>query len=77
MTPKEKAQELVSNMYGCEVKDLEHVSIQFNDGYCIAKDSAIIAVNEIIKALRKDLPEIGKGKGYYQQVKQEIEKLSI
>ena len=40
-----------------------------------AKICALIAVHEIIKALRKDLPEIGKGKGYWQEVKKEIEKL--
>ena len=40
-----------------------------------AKQCALIAVHEIIKALRKDLPEIGLGKGYWFSVKQEIEKL--
>lgn len=40
-----------------------------------SKQCAIIAVDEIIKALRKDLPEIGLGKGYWYDVKQEINKL--
>lgn len=40
-----------------------------------AKECAIILVNHIINALRKDLPEIGLGKGYWHDVKKEIEKL--
>ena len=39
------------------------------------KQCALIAVEEIIKALRKDLPEIGLGKGYWYSVKQEIENI--
>jgi hypothetical protein len=66
MTPKEKAIELVDKYYWT-----------FGDGYLGEQhiQCALIAVQEIIKALRKDLPEIGLGKGYWASVKQEIEKL--
>ena len=65
-TPKEKAEELFDKFD----------SILFKE-YCNleAKKCALIAVGEIIKALRKDLPEIGLGKGYWHSVKQEIDKL--
>jgi hypothetical protein len=64
--PKEKAEELVGKMClnDCTDENIER-----------AKQYALIAVNYIIKALRKDLPEIGLGKGYWYSVKQEIEKL--
>jgi predicted N-formylglutamate amidohydrolase len=39
-----------------------------------AKEIALKLVKHIIKALRKDLPEIGQGKGYWSEVKKEIEK---
>ena len=70
MTAKEKAEEMVKKMW-------LHGSAQ--DGPWMdkdmAKECALIAVNEIIKALRSDLPEIGKGKGYWAEVRKEIEKL--
>lgn len=40
-----------------------------------AKQFALIAVDEIIKALRKDLPEVGLGKGYWFNVREEIKKI--
>lgn len=65
LTPKEQAKELFDTFLNCDVL-MDRVN---------AKICALIAVHEIIKALRKDLPEIGKGKGYWQEVKKEIEKL--
>jgi hypothetical protein len=64
MTPKEKAKELLDKMQLDWACDSCH-----NDW---TKECALIAVEEIIKALRKDLPEIGLGKGYWYSVKQEI-----
>jgi len=64
--PKEKAEELVA-IFRFISHDLDDIANH--------KDCALIAVHEIIKALRKDLPEIGLGKGYWFSVKQEIEKL--
>lgn len=71
MTPKEKAKELVEKF--------TFASIYFANGYdgalLNAKTCALIVVDEIIKTFRKDLPEIGLGKGFWYNVKQEIEKL--
>lgn len=68
MTPKEKALELVEKMH--IETDIIYVMSKSQ-----AKKCALIAVSEIIKALRKNLPEIGLGKGYWHSVKQEINKL--
>ena len=69
MTAKDKAEELV----------LKYLRIDNNTkgwfNTYIAKQCAIIVVEEIIKALRSDLPEIGKGKGYWSDVRCEIENI--
>lgn len=67
MKSKEKSDELYWKYYQL-VADCSHPEEK-------AKECALIAVDEIIKALRKGLPEIGLGKGYWSSVKQEIEKL--
>jgi hypothetical protein len=62
MTPKRKAQELVEN---------------FENALTI-KDCALIAVDEIIKAIGFDWMEVknlDRQYAYWEQVKQEIEKL--
>jgi hypothetical protein len=58
MTPQEKAKELVDKMYG--VTDYQ------------AKQSALIAVDEIIKILSEDINPLVN---YWHEVKKEIEKL--
>jgi hypothetical protein len=58
MTPKEKAEELFDNFFNLYPNQ---------DAYFIAKQCALIAVDEIIKILPH--PD------YWQEVKQEIEKL--
>jgi hypothetical protein len=68
MTPKEKAKELVDKMY--LVPEL--------NGSCIltkhtAKQCALIAVDEILKADIEN--KLGVDVEYWQEVKQEIEKL--
>ena len=70
MTPKEKALQLV------------HRYVDLTDGWVYGaknwehkKQCALIAVAEIIKAMRKGVPEVGFGTGYWSEVKQEIEKL--
>lgn len=66
MTPKEKAEELVG----------KYLAIQFGDFPTTdAKQCALIAVDEIIKAMRKDVPEVGFGTGYWSEVREEIKKL--
>jgi len=74
MTAREKAEELV-NKYLRTYPIYDNPTVVISYTYNEAKECALIAVNEIIKALRKDLPEIGLGKGYWYSVKQEIEKL--
>jgi|688.fasta_scaffold494313_5 hypothetical protein len=69
MTPKEKAEEFLLKFH--IEKD-----VIFTMSKAQAKTCAIIAVNEIIKALREDLPKIGRGKGYWYSVRKEIEKLN-
>ena len=72
MTPKEKAQELIDKMYDV---DKSSGSILFYE----AKQCALIAVDEILNefdhsALNDEDYEAYKMK-YWQEVKQEIEKL--
>ena len=75
MTPKEKAEELVEK-FECYVDyQGDNWSTEIDTMLINAKKCALIAVSEIIKALRKNLPEIGLGKGYWHSVKQEINKL--
>ncbi len=67
MTPKEKAEELVDRYYWT-----------FGDGYLGEQhiQCALVAVDEILLALKYDMnnPTSGSVK-YWQEVKQEIEKL--
>jgi hypothetical protein len=68
MTPKEKAKELVEAMaFSCRECDYE----------AKAKQCALIAVNEILKENLElpDLPETIIRYLYWQDVKQEIEKI--
>lgn len=65
MTPKEKAEEL----YGKMRIDLAHI---------LAKECALIAVDEIIKAIDFDWMEVqnlDREHAYWDKVKEEIEKL--
>jgi hypothetical protein len=73
MTPQEKAEELFDKFY--LVKD-ERGLCRLNE--FIAKQCAIIAVDEILKAVKKDSDftiTYELAKQYYQQVKLEIENL--
>lgn len=74
MTPKEKCDELIDKFVDASVVE-EEENYFHPRPYSLAKQCALIAVNEIIKTFRKDLPEIGLGKGFWYSVKQEIEKL--
>ena len=68
MTPQEKADSLFRKMYEVRTVAASDISKYF------AKQCALIAVDEIIKALRKSVGEVGMGTGYWSDVKQEIEK---
>ena len=72
MTPKEKCDELINKFVEASVVE-EEENYFHPRPYSLAKQCALIAVNEIIKTFRKDLPEIGLGKGFWYSVKQEIE----
>jgi hypothetical protein len=60
MTPKEKAEELIDKFS------------QTNGNSFFAKECALIAVDEILKL---ELQEVYQNSDYWQEVKQEIEKL--
>ena len=72
MTPKEKAEELVSRFVSINLSQVNDLV----DGIRIrlAKESALIAVDEIIKSLDDVLYPNPFGQ-YWNQVKQEIENL--
>ena len=73
MKARDKAKELVCKMYGCEIDaDLQKIYIINTIGYFIAKDSALIAVDEIINLLSHDINPLVN---YWFEVKKEISKL--
>ena len=71
MTPKEKAEDLINKFY------IEGDMLKESHSYRLAKKCALIAVDEIIEDNRINymLLGVGIGKYYWQEVKQEIEKL--
>ena len=77
MTPKEKAKELV-----WKFAEYSHTDFDYNNGgYQVksqmenAKQCALIAVDEIINCTRNGLGDTIFSKEYWQEVKQEIDKL--
>lgn len=69
MSPKEKADELVKKMYEVRSGYVSMITYHF------AKQCALVAVNEIFFAIQ-DLPLDEVNWNYWQEVKQEINKLS-
>lgn len=72
MTPKEKADELVKIFYAVRSYSASELTMYF------AKQCASIAVDEIIDAIDFDWMEVQnleRQHAYWQEVKQEIEKL--
>ena len=67
MTPKEKAEQLVESFMNIKQQKLADYSIIYHP---TAKQCALITVDEIINELVYDIQF-----DYWQQVKQEIEKL--
>jgi len=61
MTPKQKAENLIMKFYYNGIKDKRY-SMEYEDG----KQCALICVDELIKNI---------GTGYWNEVKQEINKL--
>lgn len=70
MTPKEKAKELVEHY--AEIIDPIEFGIILERDWKSAKQCSLIAVDEIIK---EHYPQDIKRCNYWQQIKQEIEKL--
>jgi hypothetical protein len=71
MTPKEKAQELVSKF-----KELpQEGTLMFYLAFELAKQCALIAVDEIMDCTKNGLGLTKFSKEYWQEVKQEIEKV--
>lgn len=70
MTPKEKAKELISSMYQ-PIFDTDFGIFTSNDSskYQVAKQCALIAVDEILSLLPL------ANRDFWQEVKQEVEKL--
>lgn len=66
MTPKEKAKELYDNFYGLYPDQ---------DAQFIAIECALIAVDEILNALSYKVSSNFEELKYFEEVKQEIEKL--
>lgn len=71
MTPKEKAEHLIIKNLIVSSKN------NYNMSYTIAKQCALIAVDEIIKELTEEIsPSVhGFRHKYWEEVKQEINKL--
>ena len=77
MKAKEKANELVDKMYDVDSTD-DYGELTMN--YKHAKKCALIAVDEIIKALNDDIyiqgeTDIDSHINYWQEVKQELKNL--
>jgi len=73
MTPQEKAKELVTNM---QVEhDIEKQCYYFHMSLESAKRSALIAVNQIVKANPKEDNNKTTSIGYWIEVEYEIQKL--
>ena len=66
MTPKEKAEELFNKYYSYLKANLMHDEEARED----AKECALITVDEILKIIHTNMED-----KYWQEVKQEIEKL--
>lgn len=81
MTPKEKSEELFNKINSCipidsNFKDTGFVAFcKMERDHFATKKIALIMIDEITRTLRKNLPEFGLGKGYWYDVKKEIEKL--
>ena len=74
MTPKEKAEDLINKMLGLEIEDITKFDYIDHEA---AKHFALIAVDEIIKANPYEVSKTDMDStiDYWQEVKQEIEKL--
>jgi hypothetical protein len=72
MTPKEKANDLVNNMFNCDNSTPEKSMAML---LIHAKQCALIAVDEVIEALHEHHWQNRLIIDYWEEVKQEIEQL--
>lgn len=70
MTPQEKAKELVAKFLFLYRPSMHPPYLKANE---VAKEGALIAVDELIKETHFEVPNIRQR--YWQEVKQEIDKL--
>ena len=71
MTPKEKASEIQERYYQLIIE-----LINVNNGFYYSKHCALIAVDEILSmGIMSDSGHFRMAKSYWEEVKQEIEKL--
>jgi hypothetical protein len=70
MTAKEKAKELVDRFYFNGIEEIEY-SMQYEDGI----QCALICVDEILEVESNSIYSNCLEVGYWEEVKQEIEKL--
>ena len=79
MTPKEKAKELFDKFYFVNSKSVELITGEYEMLFSLhesdAKQCALIALDEIIEALELNTWQNTKQIEYYQEIKQELEKL--
>ena len=73
MKPKEKAKELVNKMYGSDINDFESLKNNHPEDFQLSKDCVLIAVDEILNAINPFGQFLGKD--YWEEVKQEIDRL--
>ena len=73
LTPKEKAKELYNKMLFYQFES--HIYIERKIINWSAKKSALVAVDEIVECTKNGLGLTKFSKEYWQEVKQEIEKL--
>jgi len=76
MTPKEKAQELVDKYRTTIRKADVYGNLASEDEIYLAKECALIAVDEILSmGIMSDSGHFRMAKSYWEEVKQEIENL--
>ena len=72
LTYKEQAEQLIQDFY---TNKLDQYNTFGKYDYNFAVDCAILAVTKIISSLRKTIPEMGLGKGYWYSVRVELLKI--
>ena len=72
LTYKEQAEELIQDFY---TNKLDQYNTFGKYDYNFAVDCAILTVTKIISSLRKTIPEVGLGKGYWYSVRVELLKI--